>query len=196
MVAQLRVALVTGAARGQGLAIVRRLRRDGVAVAAGDVLVDELHDAVATAVAGALVLAALAVGVGLLLTRELLHGVIGRWDVDVTTWLVARRTPGRDDLSQLGSALAESATVIVVVALALALLAWRRHWQEFGSRTLADRRRHVHVGASLYHDIAPAVRLRLPNVWINRLDEHPGPSPTIELPDLEGLPDALDGLIS
>jgi NAD(P)-dependent dehydrogenase (short-subunit alcohol dehydrogenase family) len=43
---QLRVALVTGAARGQGLAIVRRLRRDGVAVAAGDVLVDELRHAV------------------------------------------------------------------------------------------------------------------------------------------------------
>src|SRR5690348_6039941 len=41
-----RVALVTGAARGQGLAIVRRLRRDGIAVAACDVLVDELHRAV------------------------------------------------------------------------------------------------------------------------------------------------------
>jgi 3alpha(or 20beta)-hydroxysteroid dehydrogenase len=44
---QSRVALVTGAARGQGLAIVRRLRRDGLSVAAGDVLVDELRDAVA-----------------------------------------------------------------------------------------------------------------------------------------------------
>jgi 3alpha(or 20beta)-hydroxysteroid dehydrogenase len=41
-----RVALVTGAARGQGLAIVQRLRKDGVAVVAGDVLVDDLHDAV------------------------------------------------------------------------------------------------------------------------------------------------------
>jgi NAD(P)-dependent dehydrogenase (short-subunit alcohol dehydrogenase family) len=41
-----RVALVTGAARGQGLAIVRRLRRDGVAVVAGDVLADELASAV------------------------------------------------------------------------------------------------------------------------------------------------------
>ena len=40
-----RVALVTGAARGQGLAIVRRLRQDGVLVAAGDVLVDELRRA-------------------------------------------------------------------------------------------------------------------------------------------------------
>ena len=42
-----RVALVSGAARGQGLAIVRRLRRDGVSVLAGDVLADELQKAVA-----------------------------------------------------------------------------------------------------------------------------------------------------
>jgi 3alpha(or 20beta)-hydroxysteroid dehydrogenase len=37
-----RVALVTGAARGQGAAIVERLTRDGFHVAACDVLVDEL----------------------------------------------------------------------------------------------------------------------------------------------------------
>lgn len=37
-----RVALVTGAARGQGAAIVARLRRDGFRVAACDVLADEL----------------------------------------------------------------------------------------------------------------------------------------------------------
>lgn len=41
-----RVALVTGAARGQGLAIVHRLRKDGLAVVAGDVLVADLHAAV------------------------------------------------------------------------------------------------------------------------------------------------------
>ena len=70
------------------------------------------------------------------------------------------------------------------------------HWTEFYVRTLADRRRHVHVGASLYHDIAPATRLRLPTIWINRLDEHPGPAPTVELPDLEGLPEALEELMA
>jgi 3alpha(or 20beta)-hydroxysteroid dehydrogenase len=41
-----RVALVTGAARGQGLAIVHRLRQDGLAIVAGDVLADELRAAV------------------------------------------------------------------------------------------------------------------------------------------------------
>jgi 3alpha(or 20beta)-hydroxysteroid dehydrogenase len=43
--ADARIALVTGGARGQGLAIVRRLRRDGVLVAAADVLEAELHQA-------------------------------------------------------------------------------------------------------------------------------------------------------
>lgn len=42
-----RIALVTGAARGQGLAIVRRLRRDNVVVVAGDIRADELRQAVA-----------------------------------------------------------------------------------------------------------------------------------------------------
>jgi 2-haloacid dehalogenase len=69
------------------------------------------------------------------------------------------------------------------------------HWMEFYGRTLADRRRHVHVGASGYHDIAPAARLRLPNIWINRLDEHPETTPTRELPDLAELPDTLDELM-
>jgi 3alpha(or 20beta)-hydroxysteroid dehydrogenase len=41
-----RVALVTGAARGQGAAIVKRLRDDGFRVAACDLLVDELKASV------------------------------------------------------------------------------------------------------------------------------------------------------
>jgi NAD(P)-dependent dehydrogenase (short-subunit alcohol dehydrogenase family) len=41
-----RVALVTGAARGQGAAIVTRLHADGFRVAACDVLIDELRDSV------------------------------------------------------------------------------------------------------------------------------------------------------
>ena len=71
-----------------------------------------------------------------------------------------------------------------------------RHWQEFVSRTGADPARHVHVAASLFHDIAPANELGLPSIWINRLGETPGPQPTVELPDLAGLPETLDRLVA
>ena len=70
-----------------------------------------------------------------------------------------------------------------------------RHWQEFFARTHADRDRHVHVAASLYHDVVPANELGLRSVWVNRLGETAGPEPTRELPDLTGLADVLDELV-
>jgi 2-haloacid dehalogenase len=71
-----------------------------------------------------------------------------------------------------------------------------RHWEEFFARTGADRGRHVHVAASLFHDVAPANELGLKSVWVNRLGERPDPEPTREIPDLEPLPDVLDELVS
>jgi len=69
------------------------------------------------------------------------------------------------------------------------------HWHEFERRTGADPAGHVHVGASLFHDIAAANELGLRSIWINRLGEPPGPQPTVELPDLNGLAGALDSLV-
>lgn len=69
------------------------------------------------------------------------------------------------------------------------------HWRVFFDRTGAAADEHVHVAASLFHDIAPARELALVSVWINRLGEHPEPEPTRELPDLAGLPDTLDELV-
>jgi 2-haloacid dehalogenase len=68
------------------------------------------------------------------------------------------------------------------------------HWDRFFELTTADREHHVHVGASLFHDVAPARELGLKIIWINRLGEEPEPEPDRELPDLSGLPDALDEL--
>jgi 2-haloacid dehalogenase len=68
------------------------------------------------------------------------------------------------------------------------------HWERFLELTAADRAQHVHVGASLFHDVAPARELGLRVVWINRLGEQAGPEPDRELPDLAGLPDVLDEL--
>jgi 2-haloacid dehalogenase len=70
-----------------------------------------------------------------------------------------------------------------------------RHWQEFTARTGAHPSRHVHVAASLVHDIAPAKELGLPSVWINRLSEKADPEPTRELSDLSRLPETLDSLV-
>ena len=71
-----------------------------------------------------------------------------------------------------------------------------RHWEAFFERTGADRAGHVHVAASLFHDVAPAQALGLRTVWINRLGEEPEPQPDVELHVLTGLGEALDGLVS
>jgi 2-haloacid dehalogenase len=69
------------------------------------------------------------------------------------------------------------------------------HWQRFFEATSADRGSHVHVAASLFHDIAPARELDLRSVWINRLDETADPEPDRELTDLSNLPDTLEELV-
>jgi 2-haloacid dehalogenase len=69
------------------------------------------------------------------------------------------------------------------------------HWERFFEATTADREAHVHVAASLFHDIAPARELGLRSVWINRLGEQADPEPDRELTDLSGLPDTLEELV-
>jgi 2-haloacid dehalogenase len=75
------------------------------------------------------------------------------------------------------------------------------HWRYFFERTGADHDRHVHVAASLTHDIAPCAELGLTAVWINRAGDVTNRSARLadlpraaELPDLAALPDTLDRL--
>jgi 2-haloacid dehalogenase len=69
------------------------------------------------------------------------------------------------------------------------------HWETFFRRTGADRAGHVHVAASLFHDVEPAAALGLPCVWINRLGES-SPIPRAgELPDLSELAPTLARLV-
>jgi 2-haloacid dehalogenase len=70
-----------------------------------------------------------------------------------------------------------------------------RHWERFRAETGASVHGHVHVGASLFHDAAPAAELGIPFVWINRLGEESDLPRVAELPDLSGLPDALEGAV-
>jgi 2-haloacid dehalogenase len=71
----------------------------------------------------------------------------------------------------------------------------RRHWEVFYETTGADRRGHVHVAQSLFHDIEPAKQLGLPSVWINRLGEPVDPRPDVTLSGVGELADALDSLV-
>jgi 2-haloacid dehalogenase len=67
------------------------------------------------------------------------------------------------------------------------------HWNAFYEQTGADPSGHVHVAASLFHDVAPCNELGIPCVWINRTAERPTHErPAAELPDLAGLAQALD----
>jgi 2-haloacid dehalogenase len=69
------------------------------------------------------------------------------------------------------------------------------HWRRFDELHPESRGRHVHVGASRFHDIAPASEMGLPSIWINRLGEPSDVRATVELAELSGLPGALDDLL-
>ena len=69
------------------------------------------------------------------------------------------------------------------------------HWRAFREQVDGEIT-HVHVGASLFHDVRPATELGIPTVWVNRLGEAPEPPPDVELHSLSGLGDALDSLAS
>jgi 2-haloacid dehalogenase len=68
------------------------------------------------------------------------------------------------------------------------------HWQRFFETTGADKSRHVHVGASPFHDLVPARELGLTAVWINRLNERSDAPRAAELTEMTSLPEALDRL--
>lgn len=70
-----------------------------------------------------------------------------------------------------------------------------RHWEAFFEQTGAARAGHVHVGASLFHDVVPARELGLRTIWINRLGEEAEPRPDAELHTLAGLGETLDELV-
>ena len=69
------------------------------------------------------------------------------------------------------------------------------HWDRFFEQYDVDREQHVHVGASVYHDIEPASLLGLRAVWINRLHERSDLPRAAELKDLARLPEVLDELL-
>ncbi len=67
------------------------------------------------------------------------------------------------------------------------------HWLAFAREV--GRPPDVHVAQSHFHDVAPATRLGIPTIWINRLGEAGDPQPTRQLASLDGLADSLDELV-
>jgi undecaprenyl-diphosphatase len=112
-------------------------RHGSLAERVGDGLEDH-HPAVAAlavTVAGWAVLSVVLVAIGLLLTDVLLgssvaDGRLGTWDADVNRWLAERRTSFFDTLTEWGSRLADTFTIIIGTAVLALVFLVRRWWQE------------------------------------------------------------------
>jgi undecaprenyl-diphosphatase len=79
-------------------------------------------------VAGYVTMTLLLVSLGLLLTRVLLDGPIGRWDQTLDRWFFVHRTPTLDAITEWGTRVGDVGAVIVVAAVAVGILAIGRHW--------------------------------------------------------------------
>jgi undecaprenyl-diphosphatase len=81
---------------------------------------------------GYLVMAALAMGLGLLFTKVFVGGPVERWDDSLNQWFVAQRTATLNPLTNVGSELGATFTIIGIGALACIVLAIGRHRRELG----------------------------------------------------------------
>jgi undecaprenyl-diphosphatase len=72
---------------------------------------------------------AVLVGLGLLLTRTAIDGPVARWDASISRWFFEHRTPRFDELTEWGSRLGDTFTVVGIAAVAVAVLAIGRHWE-------------------------------------------------------------------
>ncbi|HEY3670735.1 MAG TPA: phosphatase PAP2 family protein [Acidimicrobiia bacterium] len=94
-----------------------------------------VHPVVMTAVVGLLgwlVLVALTLGLGALVTHLVVGHALGHGDLDLARWFAERRTDTWNSLSKVGSYFGETVTVFIVIAIALVVLAVKRAWAQFG----------------------------------------------------------------
>ncbi|CAN5230959.1 HAD family hydrolase [soil metagenome] len=68
------------------------------------------------------------------------------------------------------------------------------HWMRFQRESGADNGATLHVGASQYHDMRPAAALGYRTCFVDRHKEPLVTAPTLVLPDLSGLPEAVAGM--
>jgi len=82
--------------------------------------------------AAILIVAAVMVGLGLLLTKVLLPAGVRGFDDSVSRWFVQQRTPTLNSISVFGSDIGSTGGVVGVAALAIIVLAIGRHWRQIG----------------------------------------------------------------
>jgi membrane-associated phospholipid phosphatase len=83
---------------------------------------------IAVGVSGYVVMTTILVALGLLLTKVLLDGAVGRWDHTLDRWFFVHREATLDSITQWGSMLGDTAAVVGIAALAVVVLAIGRHW--------------------------------------------------------------------
>jgi undecaprenyl-diphosphatase len=88
--------------------------------------------AAAVAVAGYVVLAALLIGFGLLITKVLTPGPVPRWDESMNHWFAVRRSATWNTVTDVESILAGTGTVMAIAAVTAVVLWTRRLMREIG----------------------------------------------------------------
>ncbi len=99
-----------------------------------------VHPVIAAVIVGFLgwlVLAALTIGLGALVTHFVVGHSLGHGDLDVARWFAERRTDTWNSLSKVGSSFGETVTVFVVIAITLVVLAVKRAWPQCGLLVIA-----------------------------------------------------------
>jgi membrane-associated phospholipid phosphatase len=88
--------------------------------------------AVAIWVIAFVILGAVLVGLGLLLTHVLLSAGLGRVDTSESRWFVLERTSTLNWVTRIGSDLGSTGVILGIAALAVVVLAIRKHWRQIG----------------------------------------------------------------
>lgn len=85
-----------------------------------------LVSGLAVGAAGYIVMTTVLIGVGLLLTKILLDGPVGRWDQAVDRWFFVHRVATLDALTAWGSRIGDTAAIVGVATVAVVILAIAR----------------------------------------------------------------------
>ena len=111
--------MFTGSGNGETLSVDIREERTSV----GQSCPSGRRRRSGSGILGWLVLVALALGLGALVTNFVVGHSLGHGDLDIARWFADRRTATWNSLSKVGSYFAETVTVFVVIAIALVVLA-------------------------------------------------------------------------